>query len=424
MRSRFAILGFLIIALFIGGCGHSSDPSAPAAVAPGGQTSSSPSVPLGFSFQNIEPFQENSSEPGGIAVDASKNIFVVGQGPTSGWAVTKSTNSGTIWTTVDTFSTSQGYAIANAITVAPNTGNIYVVGNTPEYLPNGSSTYAWVVRMSADDGNTWTTVDSYTISNSNYMAPVAVTADGSGNIYVVGSASLSSGGTYSSNTTAWITRKSANNGMTWTTVDTFELGVTTIANSVAIDSLGRIYVAGYGTATGNLSAWTVRESSNSGTSWSTIDSFQNNGDNSEANGIGVDKSGNIFVSGFSINGSNQEQWLVRESSDGGKTWGIIDGFDYGIGGSTVPGALTIDSSGNIYVVGYAFSTANEDTWIIRQSTDSGVSWSTIDSYSVSGSTVSANAITTDSSGGVYAAGTISPISSYNPFDLLRVSITQ
>jgi hypothetical protein len=102
---------------------------------------------------------------------------------------------------------------------ADSAGNLYASGY--EYFSTGLET--WFTRRSVDQGVTWSTVDTLSFGGTTYAQPQAVTTDSGGNVYVVGQATT--------NVTAfaiWIVRKGTNNaasgGMGWATVDQFTNG--------------------------------------------------------------------------------------------------------------------------------------------------------------------------------------------------------
>src|SRR6266567_2576318 len=207
--------------------------------------------------------------------------------------------------------------------VSDSAGNLYVAGR----YYGGTASTDKIVRRSADGGATWTTVDDFQ-SNNYYEFPLAAGgitvdayqassgygaralsagADGKGNIYVVGEASVPY---KSSSFTHWIIRKSADGGTSWTTVDNYQLSTTSDQRAVgfATDSNGNLYAAGYTWGTG--SQWIVRQNSGGTGTWTTVDSFPYvSGANAHA--IAADSLGNVFVGGQGSPARGAVHWLVR-----------------------------------------------------------------------------------------------------------------
>ncbi len=96
-----------------------------------------------------------------------------------------------------------------------------------------------------------------------------------------------------------------------------------------------------------------------------------NGDD-VGNGIAIDNDGNIFITGNSYNGSNDDVFVVKLDSNGklvnnfGRDGKVIlsniaggDGHDSGYG-------ITIDNSGNIYVTGSSYNiVGNFDAFVVK-----------------------------------------------------------
>lgn len=195
---------------------------------------------------------------------------------------------------------------------------------------------------------------------------MGISKDSAGNIYVTGT---------STNVSHWIVRKSAN-GTAWSTIDDFVYasGQQALAYSAAVDGSGNIYVVGSAGPTKNH--WIVRKSTNGGTSWTTVDDFQqkSNYDSQLINTIALrllfDSSGNIYVAGVANEGGgyygySYKYWLVRRSNDGGSTWFTNEDVFSHLSHSATLSDISMDASGNIYTTGY-MTTIYGTEWIIRK----------------------------------------------------------
>jgi len=279
-------------------------------------------------------------------------------------------------------------ATANA-TVTDSSGNVYAAGSGQD----SSGTNHWVVRKFS--GGSWSTIDDYVYPAGNEAQAFALTTDSFGNVYAAGQAADSSG------TNRWVVRKF--NGGSWSTIDDYVYppGNAASASALTSDSSGNIYAAGEGIDSSNIQHWVVREYS--GGSWSTIDDYvYPAGNRASASVLTSDSSGNVYAAGQAADGSGNEHWVVRRFSGG--SWSMIDDYVYPAGSGEVgASALSSDSSGNVYAAGFGFDSSFNEHWVVRKFSSG--SWSTIDDYVYpAGNAASALALTSDSSGNVYAAG--------------------
>jgi len=126
------------------------------------------------------------------------------------------------------------------------------------------------------------------------------------------------------------------------------------------------------------SNWIVRKSTDAGSIWNTIDTFAS----SSAADLALDSSNNIFVVG-----TDQTSWFVRKSTDDGANWSTVDKFQFSTtekaccSPASVAQSIIIDLSDNVYVSGYAQESSGKGHWLVRKSTDGGKSWTTVDDYS-------------------------------------------
>ena len=120
------------------------------------------------------------------------------------------------------------------------------------------------------------------------------------------------------------------------------------SSDIAVDAAGNVHVAGYSSFNPTQDYFTVKYDTNGTLEWTA--EYASADDAAEiATAIALDDAGNVFVTGYSLNGSNADPTTVKYDSDGVEQWARR--YD---GGDTVSfwGAdIATDSAGNAYVAG-------------------------------------------------------------------------
>ncbi len=110
--------------------------------------------------------------------------------------------------------------------------------------------------------------------------------------------------------------------------------------------------------------------------WQTVDDFALGGGHAEAHGVATDAAGGIYVVGTASG-----HGIVRYSADDGSSWITRADFVYPSEANTVYNAVTIDSRGAVFVGGMAAKAGYfVGHWLVRRSTDHGLTWETVDDY--------------------------------------------
>jgi len=252
-----------------------------------------------------------------------------------------------------------------------NTGGRYCVLYGPTPTPTASPTQtatatpplvyeAWVARYT--DPSPLSGVD----------IPKALAVDTKGNVCVTGS-------TYANSITDYATVKYNNSGQQQWVASYHGPGNYGVANAIAVDTAGNVYVTGGIAMCQNHPAWaTIKYDSAGQQQWvATYDGDQ-------ANAIAVDGSGNVYATGASggayttikYDGSGQEQWVAQ-------------------GPSGSAGGIKVDSAGNVYVTG----ASNGLYTTIKYDTSGQQQWATL---GLSGGPAG---MAIDSLGNVYVTGT-------------------
>jgi len=153
----------------------------------------------------------------------------------------------------------------------------------------------------------------------------------------------------------------------------------------------------------------VRRSTDAGKTWSNVDTFQLASANSaRALGIGADAGGSLYVVGrgnTTSKGATIHHWLVRKSTDGGISWSTVDDFQPS-GSRAEARAFAATSNGDLYVAGMTTDGSNAGThWIVRKSPGATGPWATYDDYQYAAGVWSLPyAMAADASGNLFVGG--------------------
>jgi hypothetical protein len=336
----------------------------------------------------------------------------------------------------------------NAV-VSDAAGNLYIAGLVREALPGPS--YAAIMK-SSDGGQTWDSdpstpdvddpSDAFSGTGSRptiyFGMAAARVGNGAGgftdHLVAVGLGSrpvTNQLGAFNSNV---FIRRSLDSGATWQTLDEYEHPTyETLSHPrvVALDSQGNIYTVvealehlvttkGKTTTTKRVEHWLIRKGTNNtdGTmSWATIDlSFPNTVSSvygvMPPRGIACVGDGVYIVGGGGVYG---DDWLVIKSGDGGVNWTTADSYRLDASGPSEAHAISADSAGNLYVAGTASKTVttgkgNNATrtttnyWIVRKAAPGGTGWQTVDTFTLPGGYATPNSVAVDPLDNVHVCG--------------------
>lgn len=336
----------------------------------------------------------------GTAVDGSGNVYVTGSsvGPgscnfyCSDYATIKYNASGTQqW--VARYNGPANDDDHPAAIAVDGSGNVYVTGASigtiwPDY------DYA-TVKYDSSGQQLW--VARYNGPGSDFDFATAIAVDASGNVYVTG-ASVGSGTGFdyatvkydSSGQQQWVARyNGSGNG-------------DDEAYGIAVDASGNVYVTGYsaGSGTGNDYA-TIKYDSSGQEQWVARYNGPSNS-NDYGHAIGIDGSGNVYVTGSSIGSSGFDYATVKYDSSGQEQW--VARYNGPGNEDDEPYAMAVDSSGNVYVTGYSTgSGTGYDYATIKYNASGTEEW--VARYNGAANLLDiANAIALDASGNVYVTG--------------------
>ncbi len=270
-------------------------------------------------------------------------------------------------------------------------------------LDNGG--YSQSTGIAVDNnGNVYCTGDSYINSTYDYFTAKydstgnivwadtinnaegdGIVTDKNGNIYVTGTLSNNWGA---------LTIK-YNNLMNVVWADTLAVnGSAFISQGIDVDDSGYVYITGYFELDTNYVYLTVKYDSMGNVVW---EDTLNNNKNNQSTGIAVDKNGNVYVTGYSHIDTTDDWLTVKYNSTGNIIW--VDTLDNG--GNDSAQDIAVDKNGNVYVTGYSHIDTTDDWLTVKYNSTGNIIW--VDTLDNGGNDL-AQDIAVDRNGNVYVTG--------------------
>ncbi|RCK74541.1 MAG: Cell surface protein [Ignavibacteriae bacterium] len=340
-----------------------------------------------------------------MAVDGSGNVYVTGSSVGSGTGYDYATikyNSSGVQQWVARYN-GPGNDEDGAIAISVDgSGNVYVTGKSA-----GSGTrydYA-TIKYNSSGVQQWVARYNGPVNYDDYSKAIAV--DGSGNVYVTGMSVSTI--TYPSNYDYdYATIKYNSSGVQqWVARYNGPANYNDYSKAISVDGSGNVYVTGvsYGSGTGYDYA-TIKYNSSGVQQW--VARYNGPGNYyDEATSLAIDGSGNVYVTGVSYgSGTNGDYATIKYNSSGEEQWvARYNGPGNYYDGAT---AISVDGSGNVYVTGYSYGSGTNDDYATIKYSSSGVQqWVSRYNGPTNGND-RATAISVDGSGNVYVTG----VSSY------------
>ncbi len=343
-----------------------------------------------------------------LTIDTSGNIYVGGYS-TATWGspirtytsnkdgfVAKLDSSGTVaW---NTFLGGSDIDYVNGIAV-DTSGNVYVDGYS--YTTWGSPVRAYT---SIQDGFVAKLDSSGTIIWNTFLGGsgddrlwYSIAIDTSGNVYASGASTATWGSpvrAYTSGTDGYAVKLNSSGTLTWNTF----LGGSgnDWCYGIAVDTSGNVYVGGIGGATWGppVRAYTsgqdgvaAKLDTNGALTWNT---FLGGSGTDQILSITLDTSGNVYVAGYSnatwgspvrAYTSGQDGVAAKLDTNGTLTWSTFLGGS----GNDVTQAISVNSSGNVYIGGYSSATwgtparaytSGQDGTVLKLNSSGALMWNT------------------------------------------------
>ncbi len=290
-----------------------------------------------------------------MVIDGSGNVYItgssVGIGTSSDYATIKYNSSG-VQQWIQRYNglgnLDDG---ANSITI-DDSGNVYVTGSS-----SGAGT-SWdyaTIKYNSSGVQQW--VQRYNGSGNLYDGANSITLDGSGNVYVTGGSS----GIGTSRDYATI-KYNSSGVQQWVQRYNGPANSLETAGTIAIDGSGNVYVIG--TAYVNIdstSATTIKYNSSGVQQWvqSYISSLSN-GNFEKRNSLVIDSAGNVYIIAAKIGINNLDIATIKYNPTGVQQW--IEVYNGPDNSDDYPTAIKIDNLGNLYVTGASISNSGKGSF--------------------------------------------------------------
>jgi uncharacterized delta-60 repeat protein len=278
-----------------------------------------------------------------IAVDENGNVYVtggsVGIGTNFDYSTIKYDGNGNIIWERRYNNPNNRNDLASDIAV-DNLGNVYVTGASDS---TGANSDYITIKYDANGNELW--VARYNGPGNSIDGANALAVDAAGNAYVTGFSAGS--GTFDDYATIKYNTAGA---QLWVARYNGPGNAADLANDLALDALGNVYVTGQSEGSGTFADYATIKYNTAGVEiW--IARFNGPGNAFDAaNALAVDAAGNVYVTGQSEGtGSLADYSTIKYNAAGVQQWearynGPGNGFD-------IANAIDLDDNGNVYVTG-------------------------------------------------------------------------
>ncbi len=330
----------------------------------------------------------------GIAVDGNGNVYLTGYEWVAGewaniWVRKYDSDGDEVWTR---YYNGGGDDIGYGIAV-DGSGNVYVTGYKAVTWEGPN---IWVRKYTSGGDEVWT--KTYNGPADGWDEGHGIAVDGSGNVYVTGYETVTGEGK-----NIWVRKYDSDGDVVWTRTYDGAASQNDEGHAIAVDASGNVYVTGYEYVTGELTnIWVRKYDSGGDVVWTrTYDGAANKNDGGY--GITVDGSGNVYVTGYEfVTGESDNIWVRKYNSNGGEIWtrthnGSANSQDGANG-------IAVDGSGSVYVTGWEGVTGEWDNIWVRKYNSNGDEIWTKTYNGVANDADGGYGIAVDGSGNVYVNG--------------------
>lgn len=336
-----------------------------------------------------------------MASDTSGNIYLGGStmnpGDNKDQLIVKLNSAGVVqWRKEFNWS---GNGADEVLAITVNANNLFVTGYAfVDNSVNTSSDYL-TIKMNLSGDTIWTRTYNYNVASA-YDQANSVFVDAAGNVYVTGISDNDS--TALTNDDYATVMYSASGTEQW--VQRFNgLGnATDQAEKVVADNVGNVYVTGRSDNGTDDDYVTIKYNSAGTRIWIKYD---DRGGRDRATAMAIDAKNNIYITGRSDNGTNDDFWTLKYNSAGVRKWAAGAAFDFVDDDRAT--AMTVDINGNVYVTGQSdvdvSALRNWNYQTVKYDSFGTQIWAKTYEGTVSQDDI-ANAIAVDKLGNVYVTG--------------------
>ena len=297
-----------------------------------------------------------------IDVDNVGNVFVTGSSDGAGTnsaATTVRYNSAGVQQYANRFE-GVGTSIdaGFAIYVDSLTGTAYVTGYT---FQSAAADFDYItLKYNLAGVQQWAT--QYNSPDGNYDEARAIAVDASGNVYVTGYSQTLVLTNYDYATvkynSAGVQQWQVRYNGTGNDYDR--------ANAIALDAAGNVYITGKSVGVGSTAedAFTIKYDNSGVSQWTARYNGAANGYD-EAKALAVDTSGNVYITGYSYSsGSNNDYLTIKYDASGTQEW--ITKYNGTANNTDQAAAIAVDAIGNVFITGLSKGAgSNEDFETIK-----------------------------------------------------------
>lgn len=332
-----------------------------------------------------------------IVVDGSGNVYITGESygvGTKSDIITIKYNSAGVQQWLQRYNGPENMLDEGRQILLDASGNLFVRGTT---VTNATDYDFIILKYNSSGMQQW--LKTYNGTGSSTDSPSDLKTDASGNIYITGY-STGVGTGYD-----WLTIKYDPSGtQLWEKRYNGPGNSTDVANSLAIDASGNIYVTGFagGNGTGN-DITTIKYNSSGVEQWVQTYNGPGNG-NDNARSLVLDAAGNVYITGYSSGlSSGSDYATIKYNSSGVQQW--LQTYNGPGNAGEDAYSILLDAAGNIYITGSSAGSGTDyDYATVKYNPSGAQQW--VLRYNGSGNSYDESRnLAIDTSGNVYVAGT-------------------
>jgi hypothetical protein len=286
-----------------------------------------------------------SDQGSAIAADKKGNVYITGSiagnaTETDIISIKYDKNGDSMWVRIYN-GPGNGFDRANAIAVDDD-GNTYVTGVS---AGNGTGLDITTIKYDEDGDLEW--VQRYNGANNSTDEAQALTIDTRGNVYVTGSVDQGNGNFRDIVTIKY--NKAGQQQWVATYHRDHESGT-----AIAVDDAGNVYltgVTGPGTEDADNDYVTIKYNSAGVQQWVSIFASPGDAQNGGANDLVLDANDNVYITGVSAFQNGLDYATIKYNTNGAQQWVAI--YNGPGNGRDLASGIGLDKKGNVYVTGFS-----------------------------------------------------------------------